>query len=118
MPLPVANFTVQFPTSTSMVKVALVALREISNILFRWFWNGSSSGSMDNNCLLFLCGILRWLLLFIVLELPLVVPPFSLVSVGDHGTLDGPMIDKLLCQFLGTLKGSRFRGQNTIMNLG
>ena len=49
---------------------------------------------MDGNNLLFLYGFLRRLLLFIVPELPLVVPSFCLIGGGWHRDMAGLMINE------------------------
>ena len=118
MPLPVVVFAVHFPTNTSVVEVALVALREISSILFRRCSSGRRSGSMNGNSLWFLCCVWDQLLLLILPKFSFIVPPFSLIMGGSSSTVAGPVVDKLLGQILGTLESSGFRGQYTILNLG
>lgn len=61
---------------------------------------------MDNNHLLLLGGVLRWLFPLVVLELSFVVFSFCLIGGGCHNAMDDPMVNELFFQILGTVEGS------------
>ena len=106
VPLPVATLAMHLPANPNIMEVTLVAFRKGSSVSIYGCWSGRSCGSMNNNSLLLLGGVLGWLVLLVVPELPFVVSPSILLRGGCYSVMASPMVDELLCQLLGTIKGS------------
>ena len=106
VPLPVAILAMHLPANPSMMEVTLVAFRKGSSVSIYGCWSGRSCGSMNNNSLLLLGGVLGWLVLLVVPELSFVASPSILLRGGCYSVMAGPMVNELLCQLLGTVKGS------------
>ena len=106
MPLHVAILAMHLPTNPNMMEVTLVAFQKVSSISINGCWSGMSCCSMNNNSTLLLGRVLGWLVLLIVLELPFVSSPSVLLRGGCYRVVAGHMVDELLFQLLGTVKGS------------
>ena len=101
VPLPVAVCTLHFLVGAIVVKITLITLWECTGICLGRCWCGRGVSGMNCHDLLFLYGLLSWLTLLLVYEIPLVITPLFLFGVGSHYSLSYSMINDFLREALG-----------------
>ena len=107
MSLLVAIITSHFSIGSMVVVAALAILRKSPIILLGWCRGGRGGNGMDGHSLLFLDRVLSGLAFFLIPQLPLVVSSSWLFGRGAYNALTNSLVDKSLCQTLGTVEGAR-----------